>query len=425
MRPLLGMLTHARGGWSRREFFGAGLAGAIASLSSRTTRAATATLKARMYADSIYERLLGVIPHLPGHGHTTVFGGSRMPAEVTRAMADANEYFVDMHELFRAAGERIAAVTGAEAGLVTSGSFSALMLGAAGCLTGTDQERMEALPQVTWDKRECVTQTAHRVDYDRAYRAAGMTIVAVESREAVANAIGPRTAMLHCLASMERRPGRTDQEMLPAEFIALGRRTGVPVLVDNASELPPAGNLTRFIEMGADLVAISGGKGIRGPQGTGMLVGRRDLIEAARLNAFPNSHIGRGMKVGKETVIGLIVALNRFVELDHEAIDEGWTRTTRYVADQLQGVPGLTAEYVPALETPLGYDSVRLTWDAQIIPLTLAEAQQKLQAGEPRIVFRSQYFITRNLDDGEEIVVAKRLREFFTEEARRPSARIG
>ena len=425
MHALRSLLTHARHGWSRREFVGVGLAGMVVGLVGNATTSAAATLKARMYADSIYQRLLGVIPHLPGHGHTTVFGGSRMPAEVTRAIADANEYFVDMHELFAAAGRRIAEVTGAEAGLVTSGSFSSLLLGAAGCLTGTDQTRMEALPQVTWERRECLTQTAHRVDYDRAYRSAGMTIVAVETREQLRNAIGPKTAMLHCLASMERKPGRTDREMLPAEFVEIGRRAGVPVFVDSASELPPAKNLTRFVEMGADLVAISGGKGIRGPQGTGMLVGRRDLIEAARLNAFPHSHIGRGMKVGKETVIGLIVALNRFVELDHEAMDAVWTRTTKYVAEQLQGVPGLTAEYVQALDTPLGYDSVRLTWDPQVIPLTLEEAQQRLQAGEPRVIFRSQYFITRNLDDGEEVVVAKRLRTFFMEEAHRRPAPVG
>lgn len=412
------LVTRARDRWNRREFFGASVAGLVVGLFGDRLGAATVTLKKRMYGDSIYEQLLGVRPHLPGHGHTTVFGGSRMPAEVTRAIADANEYFVDMHELFAAAGARVAEVTGAEAGLVTSGSFSALMLGAAACLTGTDAEKIEALPQVTWDRRECLMQTAHRVAYDRAYRAAGMTIVTVDTREELANAINERTAMLHCLASMERKPGRTDAMMLPQEVVDLGTRAGVPVFVDCASELPPAENLTRFVEMGADLVAISGGKGIRGPQSTGMLVGRTDLIEAARLHAFPNGNIGRGMKVGKEEVIALIVALNRFVELDHDAIDKAWTRSARYVADQLQGIPGLNAEYMRGRQTPLGYDSIKLTWDPQIIPLTLAEAQAQLQTGEPPIIFRSEYLITRNLDDGEEVVMARRLREFFTEAAR-------
>ncbi len=162
------LVTHAHSRWNRREFFGATLLGIASGVLGSGLRATAATLKKRMYGDSIYEKLLGVRPHLAGHGHTTVFGGSRMPTEVTRAIADANEYFVDMHELFGAAGRRIAEVTGAEAGLVTSGSFSALLLGAAACLTGTDEEKMEALPQVTWEPRECLTQTAHRVDYDRA-----------------------------------------------------------------------------------------------------------------------------------------------------------------------------------------------------------------------------------------------------------------
>jgi L-seryl-tRNA(Ser) seleniumtransferase len=193
----------------------------------------------------------------------------------------------------------------------------------------------------------------------------------------------------------------------------------VPVFIDTASELPPAENLTRHVKMGADLVAISGGKGIRGPQGTGILVGRADLIEAASLHAFPHSNIGRGMKVGKEEVIGLIVALNRFVELDHEAYQEVWTRNAKYLRDRLQGIAGLTAEYVPRLMTPLGYDAVRLTWDRERIPLTPDEARQKLREGSPRIIYSGDLFITRNLENGEEVVVARRLREFFIHEGSR------
>jgi L-seryl-tRNA(Ser) seleniumtransferase len=300
---------------------------------------------------------------------------------------------------------------------VTSGSFAALVYGAAACLTGTDEDRIDALPQVTWPKRECLMQTAHRFSYDRAYRAAGMTIVDVESREDFKKAINENTAMVSGLASWERKPDYTSDIMLPEEIIAIGKEAGVPVFIDAASELPPESNLTRHIAMGADLVAISGGKGIRGPQGTGMLVGRADLVDAARLHAFPYSNIGRGMKVGKEEVIGLIVALNRFVELDHDAYQEEWTRNARYVADRLQGVPGLKAEYVSKDMTPLGYDSVRLTWDQTRIPLTPDEARRKLKAGEPRLVYSGDLFITRNLENGEEVVVARRLREFFMNEA--------
>jgi len=406
--------------WSRREFVGSSaVASFLAALGFGGTARATG-LRRRGTEESIYTRLLGVRPHLAGHGHTTIYGGSRMPPEVMRAMAEANEEFVDMHELFDAAGRRVAEVTGAEAGLVTSGSFASLTIGAAACLTGTDEERIQALPHPTWPKHECLMQTAHRFSYDRAYRAAGMTIVDVESREALGSAVNDKTAMLSGLASWERKHDRTPDVMLPEEIVALGKKTGVPVFIDAASELPPASNLTRYVEMGADLVAISGGKGIRGPQGTGILVGRKDLIEAARLNAFPYSNLGRGMKVGKEAVIGLIVALNRFVELDHDAYEEEWTRNAKYVCEALQDIPGLSAEYVPARLTPNGYDSVRLTWDEKRIPVTLEQARQMLRDGEPRLIFNDgDLFITRNLENGEEVLVVRRLREFFRDEAPR------
>jgi L-seryl-tRNA(Ser) seleniumtransferase len=406
--------------WSRREFVGSGaVASFLAALGFGRTAGASG-LRRPGTGESIYTRLLGVRPHLPGHGHTTIYGGSRMPPEVMRAMAEANEEFVDMHQLFDAAGRRVAEVTGAEAGLVTSGSFASLIIGAAACLTGTDEERIQALPHPTWPKHECLMQTAHRFSYDRAYRAAGMTIVDVESREALASSVNDKTAMLSGLASWERKHDRPPDVMLPEEIVALGKKTGVPVFIDVASELPPASNLTRYLEMGADLVAISGGKGIRGPQGTGILVGRKDLIEAARLNAFPYSNLGRGMKVGKEAVIGLIVALNRFVELDHDAYEEEWTRNAKYVCEALQDIPGLSAEYVPARLTPNGYDSVRLTWDEKRIPVTLEQARQMLRDGEPRLIFNDgDLFITRNLENGEEVLVVRRLREFFRDEAPR------
>jgi L-seryl-tRNA(Ser) seleniumtransferase len=406
--------------WSRREFFGSSAVASFLTALGIGRTAGASGLRRPGTGESIYTRLLGVRPHLPGHGHTTIYGGSRMPPEVMRAMAEANEEFVDMHQLFDAAGRRVAEVTGAEAGLVTSGSFASLTIGAAACLTGTDEERIQALPHPTWPKRECLMQTAHRFSYDRAYRAAGMTIVDVESREALGSAVNDKTAMLSGLASWERKHDRTPDVMLPEEIVALGKKTGVPVFIDVASELPPASNLTRYVEMGADLVAISGGKGIRGPQGTGILVGRKDLIEAARLNAFPYSNLGRGMKVGKEAVIGLIVALNRFVELDHDAYEEEWTRNAKYVCEALQDIPGLSAEYVPARLTPNGYDSVRLTWDEKRIPVTLEQARQMLRDGEPRLIFNDgDLFITRNLENGEEVLVVRRLREFFRDEAPR------
>ena len=409
---LMRQVTH---GFTRRDFFGAGvLAGLAPLLRPRAVRASA--WKASTYSDNVYTQLLGVKPHLPGHEHTTVVGGSRMPPEVMRAMAEANDYFVDMHELTKAAGRRIAEVTGAEAGLITAGSFSSMILSAAACLTGDDADRIEALPHPTWPRKECLTQTAHRFGYDRAYRAAGMTIVERETREEVAAAISDTTAMLACLAIVERREDRSPDVMLPEEFVALGKKHGVPVVIDAASELPPEGNLQRYVDMGGDLVIISGGKGIRGPQSTGILAGRADLVEAARLNAAPHGNLGRGMKVGKEEIVGFIVALNRYLELDHELVKEQWTQRSRDLAGNLQGVPGLAAE--PVWNTK-GYYDVKLSWDEQIIPLTMDEAWQKLRDGDPPIIIVDEVFMTRCLEEGELLLVARRLREFFTAEARR------
>ncbi len=398
---------------SRRRFLGSTtFAGIFSAFGGAPTSAAP--LK-RDYDDCIYTRLLGVRPHLPGHEHTTFVGGSRMPQEVLRAMEEASDYFVDMNELLAAAGRRIAEVTHAEAGLVTAGSFSSLILGAAACLTGTDLEKVEALPHPTWPRRQCLMQKAHRFGYDRAYRAAGIEIVEVETREEFVNAITEKTAMISVLASVERLDPFPPATMTPEETLAIGKRAGVPVFIDAASELPPTVNLTKYTEMGADLVCISGGKGIQGPQSSGILAGRKDLIDAATLNAFPNSHLGRGMKVGKEEIVGMVVALNRYVELDHEAIIESWNGKSRYLVDQLQGIPGLTAQMKFSKK---GYADVELSWDKQLIPLSVKEAQDKLRLGTPRIYWFDPVFMTRCLEDGEEILVARRLRQFFTEEAR-------
>lgn len=435
---LLGWGTHMNQNekstrWSRREFLrtpvAAGMLG-LGGLSHEQEQIAPAELEDldAAYRDNIYTRLLGVRPHLGAHEHLTRLGGSRMPPEVMEAMIEANDYFVDMHELTKAAGKRIAEIMGAEAALVTSGAFSAMILGAAACLTGTDPEKIDALPHPTWPRRDCLIQTAHRFEYDRAYRAAGMSIVEAETREEFDDKINDRTAMIAVLTAVEKQREfgpplprslahpHGPEIMMPEEFIAIGKRTGVPVLIDMASDLPPAANLTRFIDAGADLVVISGGKGIRGPQSTGILAGRRDLIEAARLHAAPNGNLGRGMKVGKEEIIGLVVALNRWIALDHAKVEESWNTKARWLADQLQGIPGLTATY--AINT-VGYADVHIQWDEEIIPLTPDEAKEKLMDGEPRVAYDGVTVRTRCLRDGEEMLVARRLREFFESEARR------
>lgn len=434
--------------YSRRDFFTASAAlGILGSVRSAPSSAASESVCAdarnagSSLDDNIYTRLLGVRPHLGAHEHVSRLGGGRMSREVLNAMAEANEYFVDMRELNAAAGRRAAELLGAEAAMITAGGFSGMILGAAACLTGTDHEKIAALPHPTWDRRECLIQTAQKFDYDRAYRAAGATIVYADTRTDLEAHLGPRTAFVAILSASERQgafappfaahraPPPSPQLVPHEELIAMSKRAGVPVLVDMASDLPPWPQLARFLGVGADLLVLSGGKAIGGPQSSGVLLGRRDLIDAARLNSTPNDNIGRGMKVGKEEIVGLIVALEHFVKSDHMAEMERWNARARRIVERLQGIPGLTASY--AVNTA-GYGDADLAWDENVIPLNRDSLRRELTNGSPRVeleVIMTQdrgtnvwhaTARTRVLRDGEELLVARRLREVFG--AKRASA---
>ncbi len=373
--------------------------------------------------DNVYTRLLGVRPHVGAHEHLSSMGGSRMPSEVTSAMTEANRYFVDMAELHDAAGRRIAEIMGAEAALVSSGAFAAMLVGAAGVLTGSDQERMELLPNPTWPKVECLFQTAHRFFYDNVFGFAGMKLVEAGTRDEYEAAITDRTALLVGLAYIEHQtrgvppfPVRHRQEhdpetLMPLEIIEIGRRRGVPVMIDLASNLPPKENLTKYLEAGADLVVVSGGKGIRGPNSTGILAGRADLVHAARMQNAPVNGIGRGLKVGKEEIVGLVAALERYVALDENEEIAAWNAKARWLADQLQGIDGLEARY--ELNTH-GYHDVELLWDEAVIPLSREDVGRLLRAGDPKIIYDGPGPRTLQLEEGEVQLVARRLRELFT-----------
>jgi L-seryl-tRNA(Ser) seleniumtransferase len=371
--------------------------------------------------ESIYTRMFGIRPLLCARGHTTAYGGSLMPAEVMRAMIEANDYFVDLNELNQAAGKRIAELMQAEAAIVTAGAFSAMVLGAAACLTGSDPEKIDALPHPAWRKKECLLQKAHRESYDRAYRTAGMMIREFTTREQLTAAIGPDTAMIAALASTEKAALKDRAIMQPHEFVELGKKHGVPTLIDAAAEIPPADTLTRFTKMGFDLVAISGGKGLLGPQATGILAGRKDLIQAAALNHSPNTGVGRGMKVGKEEIVGLVAAMELYLAKDRNAVHETWNNKVRFLVHELQGIPGLQAEHRLAADGhDHGFLEVLLTWDPKLIPLTGKKLTDLLKAGEPRMVYYPEYggehsgvLQTRSMKEGEELLAARRLRQVF------------
>ena len=373
--------------------------------------------------DNVYTRLLGVRPHIGAHSHLSSMGGSRMPPEVMEAMTEANGFFVDMKDLHEAAGRRIAEIAGSEDALISSGAFAALLVGAAGVLTGTDEERMAVLPRPTWPKVECLFQTPHRFFYDKVFQYSGMTLVEADTRQAYEAAITDRTALLVALSFIEHQnTGRppfpakyrepTPQEtLMPEEIIEIGKRKGVPVMIDMASDVRPIRNLKRYIEMGADLVIVSGGKALRGPNSSGILAGRGDLIEAARLQNAPNNGIGRGLKVGKEEIVGLIAAVERFIEIDEDEMIAAWNRKAQWLADQLQDIPGLEASY--EINTA-GYADVELIWDQEIIPLTREDVDKALKEGSPSVIYYGEGICTKQFENGEEILVASRLRELFS-----------
>ena len=292
-------------------------------------------------AAQAYQRL-GVEPIINAAGSVTKYGGTRTRPEVLEIMAGAALIMVNVDELNRKAGEEIARLTGAEAGFVCSGAAGGLVLQAAACIAGQDPVKMRQLPDTTGMKNEIIIQNMHRFPYEQAYRAGGAKLVEIgDSRYShpweLEGAIGENTAAVAFLCAP-----LTNRRAIPlAQVCEIAHSHGVPVVVDAASMLPPRKNIKKFLAEGADMVAFSGGKGIRGPQGTGILCGRADLIEAAAAHANPAQFLGRPMKVAKEEIVGLVTALSMFLEEDEEAEMRAYRTQAERVVDALSEVPGL------------------------------------------------------------------------------------
>ena len=264
-----------------------------------------------------------------------------------------------LDELHDKVGERIAALVHCEAAMVTSGAASALTLGTAAVLTGMDRQKMVDLPDLTSMKSEVIIQKSHRFGYDHAVRNCGVKLVEVETREDLERAVNAKTAMM-LFYNNNNKEGQIQDE----EFARLGKKHGIPTFNDAAADVPPVDNLWKYTKMGFDLVAFSGGKGIRGPQSAGLLLGRKDLIAAARLNAPPNGNtIGRGMKVNKEEMLGMLAALELYLEKDHAKEQREFEKRADDIRRSAAAVPGVTAEiFVPEVANHVPH--VRITWDA-------------------------------------------------------------
>lgn len=360
----------------------------------------------------IYERL-GLRPFINAGGSYTRYGGSLMAPQVIRAIEESSERYVSIQELQEAAGQQIAAWLGAEAALVTCGCAAALNLGTAACVTGCDEEKMSRLPDTRGMKNEVILQESHRVEYDHAIRNVGVRLIEVGSRRELEAAIGSRTAMLFFL-NMAQHRGQIQRK----EFVEIARDAGVPCLIDAAADIPPMENLTDLIGLGFDLAAFSGGKGVRGPQSSGLLLGRKELIQAAFLNASPNpDRIGRVSKVGKEEIVGLWKALELYLKRDHQADWKRWEQQLQVIAEAFRGIPGIEIRrFVPVISSQVPHLAVE--WDGRILKFSKEHFLEALRRGEPRIELspvptegNRLELSSWMLEPGEEVVVARRCRE--------------
>ena len=358
-----------------------------------------------------YFQELGVKPFINAAGTYTTLTASLMHPEVVQAIEFASKRFVRLQEVHDAVGKRIASLVGSEAAMVSAGAASALTLGTAACMTGSNREFILRLPDSTGMKNEVIVQKSHRYGYDRAVRNCGTKFVEVETREELERAVNDRTAMM-LFFNANDNVGK----IKAAEFVELGKKHKVPTFTDAAADVPPVENLSKYIKMGFDLVTFSGGKGIRGPQSAGLLLGRRDLIEAARLNGPPNSDtIGRGMKVNKEELLGMMVAVEVFLKKDHQAEWRDWERRIKVIADSVaSGKSVKTETFVPEISNSVPH--LRITWDEAALNVTALEAVKKLREGDPSIELRPGAakgieVAVWMLEPGEDRTVAKRIRE--------------
>ncbi|HET9017065.1 MAG TPA: aminotransferase class V-fold PLP-dependent enzyme [Thermomicrobiaceae bacterium] len=369
-------------------------------------------------AGSIYERF-GVRPLINARGTHTRLGGTLMHPEVVDAMRAAAGSYVVLDELQDRASALIARATGAEAGMVTGGAAAGLLFGTAACIAGSDPGRIERLPDTTGMNGEVVVHRAHRNGYDHSVRATGARLVEVgyghaTSPDQLEGAITEQTAMVFYVVA----PWASRGALPLAETCAIAHRHRVPVLVDAAAMLPPADNLRRFIAEGADLVTFSGGKGLRGPQSSGILAGRAPLIAAARANASPNHSVGRAAKAAKEDIVGLMVALELYLNRDHAAEHERWMGQACYVVERLGGLSGVTASVCydghehPSPRVEVVFDR-RSGVDAHALVLALEEGDPRVFLFEPNgpgARPNSLVVHLQTLRPGEEEVVAEVLR---------------
>ncbi|WP_310685105.1 aminotransferase class V-fold PLP-dependent enzyme [Aliifodinibius sp. S!AR15-10] len=329
---------------------------------------------------------LGVETLINGRGTLTTLSGSVMLPEVREALMTTGSEFARLNEVQDKVGAKIAEMLNCEAAMVTAGAASALTLGTAATITGKDEEMIKQLPNLPGPRKEVIIQKEHRFSYDHAVRNTGIKMIEVEGPGEMEAAINENTVMGLYFNAASSWYGLEEYSISREEFVRIGKKYGIPTFIDAAADVPPVENLFKYIEIGFDLVTFSGGKAIRGPQSTGLLFGREDLIEAAKLNHSPNSDsIGRGMKVNKEEMFAMYVALDSYLKTDHKKQWQEWVDWTERIAEQAEAVPTVKGEpYVdpgPANHFPNLY----IRWDQSRVKITPEEVVEQLRNGSPSI----------------------------------------
>ena len=364
---------------------------------------------------SVYAQL-GIRPLINMAGTQTIYGASKIWNELHESMAEASRDYVVLAELQEKVGERLARLTNCESAMVTTGAAGAICLGTCACLTGEDTAKVRRLPDLTGMKTEVIIHKLHRNGYDHAVRSTGVRIVEIETLEQLERACGRQAAMMYYLGGTSH--DYAEPPAIPLEqCLAVTKKAGVPVLVDAANMLPPWANIPKLGDLGVDLIAISGGKHMRGPQCSGILAGRKDLVRAAAMNSSPNSDsLGRPMKAGREEIVGCWLACEKYAKLDFDAIDRESARQAAYLIEQLQKIKGVSVEKTPFDRTRKVH-RVKVTWDESTLGINARQVMKELRDGEPRIVVLRanpgiEFTVFMN-EPGDEKLAARRMREIF------------
>ncbi len=363
--------------WSRRELLESGGLIAGATLAGGASAAARPRVEPELRIGKDIYSSIGVKPVINCRGTFTILSGSTSLPEVKRAMEEASRHYVNLDELMEGVGRRLAELTKAEWGIVTAGCSAAETLATCACVAGTSPEKMQRIPDLRGMKNEVVIPRYSRNVYDHGVRMAGVKMVTVDNLEQLEAALNPQTAMIYILACPD------DTGPLGLQPISqVARRKGVPVFVDAAAEnFTPEVHFSR----GADLVAYSGGKAIRGPQCAGLLLGRKDLCQAAWLNSAPHHAFGRSLKVGKEEIMGMLAAVEMWYKRDHAAEWKQWEGWLGTIAGQAGKIQGVTTEIVKPSGLSNNTPQLRIRWDGARLGISGRETFDLLLNRDPRI----------------------------------------